>query len=538
MSDRPARSSEGLDHDATLGAGCADAARRSVAKWGAATGSTGAALRRRVGFLLIFAAVGLVVWEYSTARVGPVRVRVGQTLSSVLAAMPERVGLRGDLVDVAGDVIRRGGGGTPRACLAGCYVPASYVVQRGDRLRLVPGRDVVEPSVEVVHSQTDEESHRVVRYVEGTISGRRAELEDVTVVKQAPPPRIALTFDDGPNPTWTPKILDLLSRHQAKATFFVLGCCAKSWPALLEREVAEGHEIAAHSYGHAAFTRLSNGAIASDMARFEAVVLPRVGGRPIRWFRPPYGAVDARVRGAVIGRGHRVILWDVDTNDWRKPPAAAVANRILTAAKGGQVVLLHDGGGDRSRTVQALSMVLPDLAARGVEMVTVSQLKGLDPLPGGGLLVVAGGREWRGRPTTVMVTVKGRPLAEPVTALVLEGHLLLGAGPVLKALGLAYHWHGETQALRVDSLLGPVELRVNSRRATLGERDVLLLTPMVRLEGQVLVAATLLAKVAQAAVTVSPDGSSVAFETAETLVEPPLMGRATWQATPLLVSAL
>jgi len=537
MIDRPARSPDAFDRDGTGAAPRAGARRRSVAKRRAAVAWTGAATRRKVGFLLILAAVALLVWDRGTARVGPVRVRTGQPLNLVLAAMPEDLVRRGDLVDVAGDVVRRGGGGPPRAYLAVCCVPASYILRRGDRLRLGPGRDVVETSVEIVRSQTDEESHRVVRYVQGTVSGRTADLEDVTVVKQAPPPRIALTFDDGPNPAWTPQVLDLLSRYQAKATFFVLGSCAKSWPTLLEREVAEGHEIAAHSYGHASFPRLSNGTIAGDFARFEAVVLPRVSGRRIRWFRPPYGAVDARVRAAVTGQGYRVILWDADTNDWRKPAAAVIANRILAAAKGGQVVLMHDGGGDRSRTVQALSIVLPDLVERGVEMVTVSQLKGLEPLPPGDIVIVAGGREWRGRPTTVTVTARGRPLADPVTAMALEGHLLLAAGPVLKALGLAYRWEGNTQALRVDSVLGPVELRVNSRRATLGERDVLLLTPMVRLEDQVLVAASLLAKVAQAVVTVSPDGSSVAFETPEAALETPSVGRGTAEATPLLLSA-
>lgn len=466
-----------------------------------------------VGCALLLIALMLVWRQVSAPRLGNLSVPAGREVGMILASWPEFEDLRGNLVGVRGDVIMRQAGGPPRPFMGGALLPASYVLHRGNRVHLLPGEDRIEPSREVaVTCPRGKDTEHFVRYVEGGVSGRRTELETALVQRQPPPPRIALTFDDGPSPVWTPRILDLLVRHGARATFFVAGNCAKVWPELVAREVAEGHEVACHSYSHPSFVKLNDAGINAQMSRFEAVVLPLLGGRKVCWFRPPYGAINARVRSVVTHRGYRVVLWDVDTRDWTRPAAAVIANRILSGAKDSKIVLLHDGGGDRSRTADALATVLPRLAAEGVQMVTLSQLKGLEPLPQGELVITEGGREWRGKPRSVEVTIGGQRLEKPLPALAMDGHLLLAAGPVLRALGTEYRWLPEAQVLRVEGVRGTALLRVNSRRATLGGQDVLLLTPVARVEGQVMVGITLLVRITNSVASMTPDGGLVAFE--------------------------
>ncbi|MCD6352009.1 MAG: polysaccharide deacetylase family protein [Armatimonadetes bacterium] len=470
-----------------------------------------------VGWTLVAIAAALVLLHLAPARVGPALVRPGQPLGPVLASLAQRdPSLRGDLLDVTGAVLKRGGGGGPRAWRRGVYLPASYVLHPREGIHVLPGPDRVEPHREVVQEEKDGRRYRVLRYVQGLASGKTTKGEDVTVVTQPAPVRIALTFDDGPHPRWTPQVLDLLARYHAHATFFVLGLCARGHPELVERELDEGHEIGAHTYNHPHLPRLSDGAIAAEMSRFEAVVFPLMHGRKIRWLRPPYGAVSSRVRALLARRGYRVILWDVDTNDWRKPPPSVLASRILRGARNGRVILMHDGGGDRSRTVQALAQALPELERKGVQMVTLSQLKGLEPMPLADIFVMADGKQWRGKPKTVNIRINGTQLPEPVAAVAMEGQLLVAVGPVLKGFHLPYKWQPELLALRIEGVQGPVTLRVNSRRATVADRDVTLLRPVLRLKGQVLAGVTLLARITGSIARVAASGESVVFETPDT----------------------
>ena len=173
-----------------------------------------------------------------------------------------------------------------------------------------------------------------------------------------------LTFDDGPDPRWTPQVLAVLRRHHATATFFVIGSVAQARPALLQRIVREGHALGNHTYTHADLTRVSRARFYAEVDRTEAAIR-RITRRPTRWLRPPYGAANATTHALAAKRGYRLALWDVDPQDWRRPGVAAIAGTVLEDTGHGEIVLMHDGGGDRSQTVAALERVLAVMSARG-----------------------------------------------------------------------------------------------------------------------------------------------------------------------------
>lgn len=176
---------------------------------------------------------------------------------------------------------------------------------------------------------------------------------------------VALTFDDGPHPVYTPPLLDVLRRHRVTATFFVLGSQAQRHPALLDRIVREGHVVANHTWNHRRLTSISDGAVAAEVGWTNAFLGFR--GIRSRCVRPPYGATDARVEGLI--RRHaddsRTMLWSVDSDDWRRPPVERIVHNVTSRVHPGAVILFHDGGGDRSRTVAAVDRTIPRLQAAG-----------------------------------------------------------------------------------------------------------------------------------------------------------------------------
>jgi peptidoglycan/xylan/chitin deacetylase (PgdA/CDA1 family) len=173
-----------------------------------------------------------------------------------------------------------------------------------------------------------------------------------------------LTFDDGPSRTWTPRILDLLRRYDARATFFVVGSAVAAEPSLTRRIAREGHTIGNHTYNHADLTRLSAAGFRAEVSLAQAAI-ERVAGTTTRLLRPPYGAVNASTRTLAAQAGYKLVLWDVDPQDWRRPGSGSIAARILRDTRPGSLILLHDGGGDRSQTLAALEQVLATLSARG-----------------------------------------------------------------------------------------------------------------------------------------------------------------------------
>lgn len=176
-----------------------------------------------------------------------------------------------------------------------------------------------------------------------------------------------LTFDDGPGDE-TVEILDLLRAHDGKAVFFALGQNLARHTDLGRRVVAEGHALANHTWDHANLTRLDADGRAHQLE--PTADLLRSLGSESPCVRPPYGATDDTVAAGLAVRGAEQVLWTVDPADWSRPGADVIAERLLTAPRGA-VVLLHDGGGDRTQTVDALRQALPRLAADGWTFETV-----------------------------------------------------------------------------------------------------------------------------------------------------------------------
>ncbi len=177
----------------------------------------------------------------------------------------------------------------------------------------------------------------------------------------------SLTFDDGPGAS-TPHVLEVLERKGVTATFFIIGSSAAANPTMVQRTRDAGHEIANHTWGHPDLTQLSAEAVRSEITRTTAVL------GTCRYFRPPYGSYNATVKHVVADLGMRMALWNVDTRDWESRNADAIFSQVKQQAKGDAVILMHDGGNDRSATVAALPRVIDWLLAQGYALVPLRLL--------------------------------------------------------------------------------------------------------------------------------------------------------------------
>ncbi|MGH3488033.1 MAG: polysaccharide deacetylase family protein [Actinopolymorphaceae bacterium] len=165
-----------------------------------------------------------------------------------------------------------------------------------------------------------------------------------------------LTFDDGPSTKYTPKILQILAKYKAHATFFALGDAFDVHPHLVNKIRAGGHAIGNHTHDHKSLPDLSDENLREELKT----------GPVSRCFRPPYGAINDDVREIAAEMGQEVVLWDVDPRDWDRPGADTIEERVLEGGVApGAIVLMHDGGGDRSQTVTALARLMPQFVERG-----------------------------------------------------------------------------------------------------------------------------------------------------------------------------
>ena len=192
---------------------------------------------------------------------------------------------------------------------------------------------------------------------------------------------VTLTFDDGPDPKWTPKILDILKEHNLKATFFVLGSQAENYPALVQRIVNEGHEIGSHTYTHPNIAEISHQQIELELNATQ-YLLESITGRRTLLFRPPYNADSnpSRVKELLPLKqvqdelGYLIVLENIDPEDWARPGATAILDRIKEQRELGNIILLHDAGGNRAQTVEALPQIIHYLETRGDRLVPLSEL--------------------------------------------------------------------------------------------------------------------------------------------------------------------
>lgn len=184
---------------------------------------------------------------------------------------------------------------------------------------------------------------------------------------------IALTFDDGPHPKETDKVLDVLNKYNVKATFFIAGKHAKWYTNPLIRASKDGHEIGNHTFNHPDISNLSLSQIEEEIVKCEDTLVEITGKKPTL-FRPPYGSYK-RSDLEEIAKKHdyKIILWTtIDARDWENPPASTIASTIINKAKNGDIILLHDYA--TNNTVEALDRIIPEMQKRGFQFVTVSEL--------------------------------------------------------------------------------------------------------------------------------------------------------------------
>jgi peptidoglycan/xylan/chitin deacetylase (PgdA/CDA1 family) len=193
--------------------------------------------------------------------------------------------------------------------------------------------------------------------------------------------QVAITFDDGPS-RWTAEILNTFRAHAARATFFVLGERVGGAEGVLLQAVRDGHELGNHTFTHPRCSKLDAAELADELERTQARIERAVGARP-RIVRPPHGDGPDAVDAAAVPLGlAQTVLWSVDPEDWREPPAETIAEHVLNVVEPGAIVLLHDGFSShesphhntRQATVDAVRLLVPELIAAGYELVTVSEL--------------------------------------------------------------------------------------------------------------------------------------------------------------------
>lgn len=179
---------------------------------------------------------------------------------------------------------------------------------------------------------------------------------------------VSITFDDGPSP-YTPQVLKILSQYGVHATFFEVGQNVASHPALTAQVYRQGNSVQNHTWSHPDLRHVTAAQFVYQVSATDEQIRAHTGYRPC-CLRPPYGAVDGTVRARAAALGKKLALWTVDPRDWSRPGSAAIRYRVLSQVGPGSVVLLHDGGGDRSQTVAALGGILKTLKSRGYTFAT------------------------------------------------------------------------------------------------------------------------------------------------------------------------
>ncbi len=191
-------------------------------------------------------------------------------------------------------------------------------------------------------------------------------------------PYIAMTFDDGPSAPLTPKLLDILAAHHMKVTFFVIGQMATEHPEILKRAVREGHEIGNHSWSHPNLGKMGDDAVRRELQKTDDIIKGAIGTRPTL-MRPPYGSITSHQKSWIHQEfGYRIILWDVDPLDWKRPGPSVVTRRILAETRAGSIILSHD---IHPGTIEAMPATFDQLQEKGFKFVTVTELLAMQRPP-------------------------------------------------------------------------------------------------------------------------------------------------------------
>lgn len=368
-------------------------------------------IRGAAACLLAAGVLGAAAWRRSL----PIAITVnGQAVElseqRTLQGAIDAAGLTpapGNLVDIAGEIAQEGGGTPFQATINGAAcTDANAAVSEGATLTIADGSDVEEPSTVEdktvgpnpvehgygpIHAVESEGASGVSTVKTGAISGKEVVVEVIEpaadrVYRRSYPDTggeavIALTFDDGPWDTSTAAILDILRDNGARATFFTVGNrIAGTGIDAVKRAHAEGHQVCTHTWDHAA----GNGKSVSlalmtpeeqrdEIERGRQAIADVVGEEASRVIRAPGGNFPLEVWRNVEDLVEADIGWDIDTLDWKRPGAEVIASRIK-AATPGDIILMHDGGGDRSQTAEALKTALPFLKEKGFRFATVDEM--------------------------------------------------------------------------------------------------------------------------------------------------------------------
>ncbi|MER7574599.1 glycosyltransferase [Streptomyces sp. NPDC126514] len=264
-------------------------------------------------------------------------------------------------------------------------------------------------------------------------SGRTQSLE-------VPDRRLVLTFDDGPDPEWTPKVLDVLKKYDAHAVFFVTGTMASRHPDLVRRMVEEGHEVGLHTFNHPDLSYQSKKRIDWELSQNQLAISGAAGIRT-SLFRPPYSSFAAAmdneswpVTEYIGSRGYITVVNNTDSEDWRKPGVEEIIRKATPKGRDGAIVLMHDSGGDRHQTVEALNRFLPQMQERGYEFDNLTEALGAPSAHS----QVTGVDLWKGKAWVFLVQASDNITAVLVVGLSIIGFLVISRFVLMLVLSGAH----------------------------------------------------------------------------------------------------
>lgn len=369
-----------------------------------------------IAFVVIMVIVALVGgclggwWMYDnhwrkvavTVNGSSMEVRVDTTAARLLKDNADFGTKRGNLVDVSGATMKAGAGKPIVVSIDGTAVPEakldSTVIPANSMVMVTSGEDVVEPHTVKRETVPHGEQINIIggaiqyrkqlgsdgvhEYWTGKQSGKQVDKgitkqpRDLIVEALNPRPSgkkvIALTFDDGPS-QYSGPILDILKKKHVKATFFDVGEESVNFPELEKRMLAEGHQVASHSNTHPDMPTLSRDALRAEITAGFAN-MEKASGHKTKVLRSPYGAFGKKQWQQTYDLISMNVLWDIDTEDWKRPGADKIHDAVMSGAHNGAIVLMHDGGGDRTQDIEALPGIIDDLKKQGYEFVTIEQL--------------------------------------------------------------------------------------------------------------------------------------------------------------------
>ncbi|MEU3343470.1 glycosyltransferase [Streptomyces sp. NPDC006700] len=255
-----------------------------------------------------------------------------------------------------------------------------------------------------------------------------------------PRQRVVLTFDDGPDPKWTPQVLDVLKQHHAHAVFFITGTMASQYPDLVKRIVREGHEIGLHTFNHPDLSYKSHSGIDWQLSQNQ-MALEGAAGIRTSLFRPPYSSFADAMDNAswpvtqyVGSRGYLTVLNNIDTEDWQKPGVDEIIRNATPKHGDGAIVLMHDSGGDRHQTVEALGRLLPELQAKGYKFQNLTEALGAPSAH----TPVTGAELWKGRAWVFLVQASDEITGVLVVGLAVIGSLVLARFGLMLLLSVVH----------------------------------------------------------------------------------------------------